>query len=111
MGGRHECDRHHGRDRGGTTITVESTASGFEPNTITVSRPTEAPITSNDSLTHTFTLDDGSVSELITGGETVIVTLDVSETTRWVCNVDAQISTGPQSVTAAPTLRGPSPRA
>jgi plastocyanin len=71
----------------GTAITIESTASGFDPNTINVSGPTEVTITNNDSITHTFTLDDGSVSELIAGGETVTITVDVSETTGWVCNI------------------------
>jgi plastocyanin len=44
-------------------------------------------ITNNDSATHTFTLDDGSVDETIAGGERVTVTVDVSETTGWVCSI------------------------
>ena len=69
----------------GTTITIEDSA--FDPDTITVSGATEVTITNRDSFTHTFTLDDGSVSELIAGGERVTVTIDVSETTGWLCNI------------------------
>jgi len=50
-----------GSTAGETTITIEG--SVFDPNTITVSGPTEVTITINDSTTHTFTLDDGSVSD------------------------------------------------
>ena len=74
----------------GTTITIEG--STFDPDTITVSGPTEVTISNTDSFTHTFTLDDGSVSELIAGGETVTVTIDVSETTGWVCNIHPGMS-------------------
>jgi plastocyanin len=70
---------------GETTITIAGFA--FDPGTITVSGPTEVTISNQDSATHTFTLDDGSVDETIAGGETVTVTVDVSETTGWVCNI------------------------
>jgi plastocyanin len=77
---------------GGTTITIESTASGFEPSTITVSGPTEVTVANDDSVTHTFTLDDDSVSELLAGGETVTVTVDVSETTSFLCNIHPEMT-------------------
>ena len=79
-----------GSTAGETTITIEGSA--FDPNTITVSGPTEVTITNRDSFTHTFTLDDGSVSELIAGGDTAIVTIDVSETTGWVCNIHPEMT-------------------
>ncbi|MGA9159770.1 MAG: cupredoxin domain-containing protein [Actinomycetota bacterium] len=81
-----------GSTGGGTTITIESTASGFDPDTITVSGPTEVTVTNNDSVTHTFTLDDNSASELLTGGETVTVAVDVSETTGFHCNLHPQMT-------------------
>jgi plastocyanin len=74
-----------GSTGGGTTITIAGFA--FDPNSISVSGPTEVTITNNDSATHTFTLDDGSVDEMIAGGETVTVTVDVSETTGFHCNI------------------------
>ncbi|MGA9162489.1 MAG: cupredoxin domain-containing protein [Actinomycetota bacterium] len=73
-------------------MTIESTASGFEPNTITVSGPTEITVTNNDSVTHTFTLDDNSASELLAGGATVTVSVDVSETTGFHCNIHPEMT-------------------
>jgi plastocyanin len=70
---------------GGTDITISGFA--FNPDTITVSGPTEVTITNEDSATHTFTLDDGSVDEQIAGGETVTVTVDVSKTTGFMCTI------------------------
>jgi len=81
-----------GSPRGATTITIESTASGFDPNTITVSGPTEVTITNNDSVAHTFTLDDGSATELIDGGATVTVTVDVSSSTGFHCNIHPEMT-------------------
>lgn len=68
---------------GGTSITIADFA--FDPNTISVSGPTEITITNEDSADHTFTLDDGSVDQEIAAGQSETVTVDVSETTGWVC--------------------------
>src|SRR5918993_3802751 len=55
-----------GSGGGGTTITIAGFA--FDPDTITVSGPTEVTVTNEDSATHTFTLDDGSVDETVEAG-------------------------------------------
>jgi plastocyanin len=68
---------------GGTAITIEGFA--FDPSTISVSGPTEITITNNDSAAHTFTLDDGSVDEELAAGASATVTVDVSESTGFVC--------------------------
>jgi plastocyanin len=70
---------------GGTEITIAGFA--FNPDTITVSGSTEVTISNEDSVTHTFTLDDGSVDQQISGGETVTVTVDVSQTTGFKCTI------------------------
>jgi len=70
---------------GGTSITIAGFA--FDPNTITVSGPTEVTITNDDDATHTFTLDDDSVDETIDAGATATVTVDVSETTGFHCTI------------------------
>jgi len=75
---------------GGTTITIAGFA--FDPDTITVSGPTEVTITNNDSATHTFTLDDGSVDETIEPGATKTVTVDVSASTGFHCNIHPQMT-------------------
>ena len=75
---------------GGTTITIAGFA--FDPSTITVSGPTEVTITNNDSTTHTFTLDDGSVDETVDPGATETVTVDVSASTGFHCNIHPQMT-------------------
>ncbi|HET7236317.1 MAG TPA: cupredoxin domain-containing protein [Actinomycetota bacterium] len=75
---------------GGNTIVIEGFA--FDPSTISVSGPTEFTITNNDSATHTFTLDDGSVDAEIAGGESTVVTIDVSESTGFVCRFHPQMT-------------------
>ena len=75
---------------GGTTITIAGFA--FDPDTITVSGPTEVTVTNEDSATHTFTLDDGSVDETIEPGATETVTVDVSASTGFHCNIHPQMT-------------------
>ena len=75
---------------GGTSITIADFA--FDPDTISVSGPTEITITNEDSAAHTFTLDDGSVDQEIAGGESATVTVDVSETTGFVCRFHPQMT-------------------
>lgn len=79
-----------GSGGGGTTITIAGFA--FDPDTITVSGPTEVTVTNNDSATHTFTLDDGSVDETIEPGATKTVTVDVSASTGFHCNIHPQMT-------------------
>lgn len=79
-----------GSGGGGTTITIAGFA--FDPDTITVSGPTEVTVTNNDSTTHTFTLDDGSVDETVEPGATETVTVDVSASTGFHCNIHPQMT-------------------
>jgi plastocyanin len=74
-----------GSTGGGTSITIAGFA--FDPNSITVSGPTEVTITNDDDATHTFTLDDDSVDETIDAGATATVTVDVSQTTGFHCTI------------------------
>lgn len=75
---------------GGTTITIAGFA--FDPDTITLSGPTEVTVTNEDTTTHTFTLDDGSVDETVEPGATVTVTVDVSAATGFHCNIHPQMT-------------------
>jgi len=79
-----------GSSGGGATITIAGFA--FDPDTITVSGPTEVTITNEDSATHTFTLDDGSVDETVEPGATETVTVDVSASTGFHCNIHPQMT-------------------
>ena len=78
-----------GSTGGGTSITIADFA--FDPNTITVSGPTEVTITNDDDITHTFTLDDDSVDETIDAGATATVMVDVSQTTGFHCTIHPQM--------------------
>jgi plastocyanin len=79
-----------GSTGGGNAIVIAGFA--FDPSTITVSGPTEVTITNNDSATHTFTLDDGSIDEEIGSGESTTVTIDVSASTGFVCRFHPQMT-------------------
>jgi plastocyanin len=80
-----ETDGGGGGGGGGTEITIEGFA--FNPSTITVSGPTEVTVTNNDTTPHTFTLDDDSVDLALGAGETGTATVDVSETTGFICTI------------------------
>ena len=75
---------------GGTTITIAGFA--FDPDTITLSGPTEVTVTNEDTTTHTFTLDDGSVDETVEPGATVTDPVDVSAATGFHCNIHPQMT-------------------
>jgi plastocyanin len=70
---------------GGTEVTIEGLA--YHPSTITVSGPTEIAVTNNDTTAHTFTLDDGSAELELDAGESGTLTVDVSETTGFHCEI------------------------
>ena len=75
---------------GGTAITIQGFA--FDPATIQVSGETTLTITNNDGVTHTFTLDDGSVDKQVPSGQTIDVTVNVSKTTGWHCKTHASMT-------------------
>ena len=76
---------------GGQTVSIKNFA--FDPNTLTVSAGTsQIVVTNNDSVTHTFTLDEGSVSTPIPAGQTVTVTVDISATIGWHCSIHPKMT-------------------
>ena len=89
-GGATDTTGETGSSGGGTTITIAGFA--FDPDTITVSGPTEVTVTNDDSTTHTFTLDDGSVDQTVEPGATETVTVDVSASTGFHCNIHPQMT-------------------
>ena len=60
---------------GGLTLTIKGFA--FHPDTLSAPGGQQAPvtITNEDSVTHSFTLDDGGVSRDVPAGQTVEVTV------------------------------------
>ncbi len=70
----------------GTTIVAQGFA--FSPDSVTVSAgKVTLTVTNKDSTEHTFTLDDGSSSTNLPPGKTVTITLDLSKTVGWHCNI------------------------
>ncbi|MDH5223742.1 MAG: cupredoxin domain-containing protein [Actinomycetota bacterium] len=60
----------------------------FEPTSITVAPgSTDIAITNADSVDHTFTLDDGSVDETVSAGSNVTVTVDLTESVGFHCEI------------------------
>jgi plastocyanin len=69
-----------GADEGGGGGDLNITASGFkfEPDTLETEGGTvSVTVTNDDSVTHTFTLDDDGVDEEVPGGEAVTVDVEV----------------------------------
>lgn len=74
---------------GGTTGTaIVAQGFAFSPDTVNVSAgKVTLTVTNEDSTEHTFTLDDGSSSTNLAPGKTVTITLDLSKTVGWHCNI------------------------
>lgn len=60
----------------------------FEPTTITVAAgSTDIAITNADSTDHTFTLDDDTVNQPVVAGEKVTVTVELSASVGFHCEI------------------------
>ncbi|MBA3691062.1 MAG: cupredoxin domain-containing protein [Actinobacteria bacterium] len=71
---------------GGTadqTITIKDLA--FDPTELTVSGSTTIEIVNQDTVEHSFTLDDDSVGQDVEGGESATVTIDPAASIGWHC--------------------------
>jgi plastocyanin len=67
--------------------------STFEPTTIPVaSGSTDITITNADAVDHTFTLDDMSVDETVAAGASATVTVDLSETIGFHCEIHSSMT-------------------
>ena len=82
----HGADGRRGRGAGHGEDRIADLA--FEPSTLTVaSGSTTITVTNSDTVTHTFTLDDGSVDETIDPGQSVEVTVNITATTGFHCSI------------------------
>ena len=70
---------------GGTPVTIKNLT--FSPATLTAAsgQALTISVTNNDSVEHSFTLDDGSASRDIEAGESQTLTVTLSATTGWHC--------------------------
>ncbi len=67
--------------------------STFEPTTLPVaSGSTDITIANADAVDHTFTLDDMSVDETVAAGASATVTVDLSETIGFHCEIHSSMT-------------------
>jgi plastocyanin len=74
----------------GAAAEADLVASGtaFDPTTVPVSAGGDSiTIINEDGISHTFTLDDGSIDEPLAGGATVTVDVDVSADAPFHCEI------------------------
>lgn len=65
----------------------------FEPTTLTVaSGSTDITITNADAVDHTFTLDDMSVDETIAAGQSATVTVELTESSGFHCEIHTSMT-------------------
>lgn len=65
----------------------------FEPTTLTVaSGSTDITITNADAVDHTFTLDDRSVDETIAAGQSATVTVELTESSGFHCEIHTSMT-------------------
>ena len=73
---------------GGTEADLVTSGTAFDPTTVPVAAGGDAiTIVNEDGISHTFTLDDGSVDEPLAGGATVTVDVDISEDAPFHCEI------------------------
>lgn len=73
---------------GASSATIVAQNFAFSPNSVNVSAgKVTLTVTNKDATLHTFTLDDGSSSTNLTPGKTVSITLDLTKTVAWHCNI------------------------
>ncbi len=72
-----DSDAGDGGGGGGGEHTVTIEGFEFQPNTLSAGAGEQVSltITNNDSVAHSFTLDDGGVSKDVQGGQTIEVTV------------------------------------
>ena len=73
---------------GGSTATIVAQNFAFSPAAVSLSPGTVTlTVTNKDTTEHTFTLDDGSSSTNLPPGQTVTITLSLSQTVGWHCKI------------------------
>lgn len=73
---------------GASSATIVAEGFAFSPSSVDVSAgKVTLTVTNNDTTEHTFTLDDGSSSTNLSPGKTVTITLDLTKTVGWHCNI------------------------
>jgi plastocyanin len=78
---------------GGATLAMKDFA--FTPTTVNVhSGATTITITNNGSVQHSFTLNDGSVDQVVNPGQTVTVSVDLTADAAFHCRFHPTQMTG-----------------
>jgi plastocyanin len=74
-----------GGSSGGTTITIQNFS--FVPGQLAVNGKATITVTNNDSVTHTFTADDGTFDEQVPAGQTISVKVNITKDTGYHCSI------------------------
>jgi len=77
-----------GGSTGGGEADLVASGTAWNPTTVTVTAGGDSiTIINEDGISHTFTLDDGSIDEPLAGGATVTVDVDISEDAPFHCEI------------------------
>jgi plastocyanin len=80
---------------GGGTATLAMKNFAFTPTTIDVhSGTTTITVTNNGSVQHSFTLDDGSVDQVVNPGQTLTVSVSLTADAAFHCRFHPTLMTG-----------------
>lgn len=75
------------------SAAIAIAGSTFAPSTLPVaSGSTDITITNADAVDHTFTLDDMSVDETIAAGGSATVTVDLTESSGFHCEIHSSMT-------------------
>jgi plastocyanin len=102
------CSSDDGGGGGGDTASPEGSGSGleiaaqdfqFSPSSLTIpSGESTIKVTNEGEAEHSFTLDDDSVSEDVEPGESVSVTVDLTQDAGFHCEYHPDQMTGTLSI-------------
>ncbi len=84
------CGGDEGSGGGGDGAAADLVTSGtaFDPTSVSVTSGGDSiTVTNEDGFTHTFTLDDGSVSMELPAGETVTIDVNITADAPFHCEI------------------------
>jgi plastocyanin len=84
-----------GSGGGGTALALTAKDFAFSPTALTAKAGTvTVTVTNEGAVTHSFTLDDGSVSKDIPAGTSATVTLNLTDSVSFHCHFHPSQMTG-----------------
>jgi plastocyanin len=79
----------------GSALALTAKDFSFSPSALTAKAGTvQVTVTNDGTVTHSFTLDDGSVSKVVPAGTTATVTLNLTDSVSFHCQFHPSQMTG-----------------